>query len=257
MKNKLTYVIVASSLACSVNASVFLNEQFETYIAGSNMNGQGGWTVSNGLGGVDAVVIADSYTWDGTNGSATIGGIVPDNVLLPTTLSHAVSLPLQTETSHVTTVRFELAFTESSDVLKRNSFSVAVDTDAGNLLTVSFAPLGAGYGITWSSAFATGSFLGVFSESQPTEFTMTTYNDGGTMKYSLSNVGVPVVTGGTLGGGALPTTLINNISATWNGNSAGGPGDGSFTIDRVVAIPEPSSVLLLGLSALGFIRRKR
>jgi hypothetical protein len=259
MKNKFNTLLIASAFVTSANASTFLIEQFDSYVAGSDMNGQGGWTVSNGLGSGPAfepVAIADSFTWDLSAGSATIGGIAPNPPGVTTMSNSTLSLPLQSASSHPTTIRFEVAYTESSDF--RNPFSVSIGTDGGNLLTVSFTPGGAGfYNMNYSTSFGGGSgFLNTIDEAQPTEFTMTTWDDAGTVKYSLSNAGAPIVTGGTLTG-ATAGTLINNFSFIYDSTVGGGVGDGSASIDRIVVIPEPSSVLLLGLSALGLIRRKR
>jgi hypothetical protein len=260
MKNKLSYLLIASSFVVSANASTFLIENFDGYAPFSDMNGQGGWVVSSGLGAgpaFDPVVIADSFTWDSSAGSATVGGIAPAPAGVTTMSYSALSLPLQSATAHPTTIRFEVAFTESTTI-NRNPFSVAVGSDAGNLLTVSFAPAAAGfYSVAWSSALGGSGSLGVLAAGLPTEFSMTTWDMAGTMKYSLSNSGTPIVTAGNLTGGATAATLINNFAVNWDSTTGGGVGDGSVTIDRIVVIPEPSSALLIGLSALGLIRRKR
>jgi PEP-CTERM motif len=263
MKNKLSFLLISSVFAVSANAaSTLFIEQFDGYVAGSNINGQGGWTVTNGLGvgpTFDPVAIADNIVWDSSAGSATIGGIAPDPAGVTTVSNSTVSLPLKTETAHITTVRFEFLFVDSNNGF-RNNYSVLIGTGGGNLLTVALTPhatLGK-YNMAWSSAFGGSGSLNQINESEPTEFTLTTFEDGGTMKYSLSNAGVPVVTAATLtGAGAVPTTTINNFSVIYDSTVGGGVGNGYLVADRIVMIPEPSSALLLGLSALGLIRRKR
>lgn len=52
----------------------------------------------------------------------------------------------------------------------------------------------------------------------------------------------------------LPPTFTNLILVEFNNSGAGGVG---FSLDNVEVIPEPSSALLFGLGALGFVARRK
>lgn len=251
---------LAASLAfVGASNGMTILDGFESYspLLG-DMNGQGGWTVTNGDSSPNGpTVIVDSYTWDGSNQSATVGGFAPQNAAV-TSLYHAASVPF-VGLGSPTSFSFETSYTESTNAF-RNPFQFVLKSSSGannNLLTIDLTPAGAGeYNATWSSDFATGGLFGVLAVGDTTKFTLDLWNDGpGSVGYSFSNAGNPIQVGVFA---AAHTDTITGFETNWYSNIGGGVGDNSITIDNVSLIPEPSSALLglLGTSCL-FLRRRR
>lgn len=234
-------------------------DNFESYspLSGT-MNGQGGWTVTNGLelGTGDPVVIIDNYTWDpiGTQ-SATVGGLQPTTAAL-TSLYHSASVPFVSATPQPTSFKFETAYTESTNGF-RNPFQFVLTASSGNLLTIDLTPGAAGeYDVVWSSAFFAGGTFGPLLANTPTQFQLDLWWNGSNVDYRLSNAGTPI--SGDALVGASPTDTITGFAANWNSTIGGGVGNGSITIDNVSLVPEPTSAMLglLGASFV-FLRRRR
>jgi len=257
MKRSIFGLGATIALAGAAQAALIVDD-FESYSSvGDDMSGLGGWTVSNGLpaNGPDGpVVILDSYTWDGSDQSATVGG-VEQTALGITSLSHGASVPLVSTSGYQTTFKVETAYTESLGADPRNPFQFVLTADSGNLLTIDLTPGAAGeYDVVWSSDFAAGGVLGSVTANNPTQFELTTWWNGSGVSYAFSNAGTPVSSGVLSGAGQFDT--ITDFAVNWD--STGGAGGNSITIDNVSLIPEPSSALLglLGAS-FAFVRRRR
>ncbi len=253
---------LAASFALAGGAhAVVLVDDFEDYgpLFG-DMNLQGGWTVTNGnpanvLDG--PVVIVDAYTWDASTQSATVGGVEQTAVGV-TTLSHTLSVPLQSVSGWASSFSFETAYTESDNGF-RNPFSVVFGTDfgGGNLLTIDFTPGAAGeYDVSWSSGFAAGGAIGPLTANISTQFQLDTYWNGSNVAYDFTNAGTPVSSGTFVSLNA--TDLVDSFSVNWDSSVGGGVGNNSITIDNVIMVPEPTSAMLglLGASCV-FLRRRR
>lgn len=240
-----------------------IDDDFESYgTLDSDMNGQGGWVVTNGNPQVPAegpVVIVDAYTWDASNRSATVGGVEQTSIGI-TSLSHSAYVPIVGLSGGKTIFSVETAYTESLDGDPRNPYSFILTADSGNLLTINLVADDPGtYLVTYSSAFFTGGTMGILSANTSTQFQLEMFNNGGSVAYSLTNAGSPVKSG-FLGGGASVNDWITDFEVTWDstGNQSGSVGGGSITVDNVYLVPEPSSALLglLG-AAFAFTRRRR
>ena len=251
-----TFALVGGSQAAA------LIDNFESYtVLDSDMNGQGGWIVTNGIPADSVpgpstdgpVVIVDGYTWDDSDRSATVGGVAQTFLGL-TSLSHAVDAGLGGTFADPSSFKFEAAYTESEGTDPRNDFQFVLTSNSGNLLTIDLTPGGAGeYDVSWSSGFAIGGFMGTLAANTSTQFQIDTWWDGVAMAYLFTNAAVPVSTGILTGVGMSET--LTSFAVTWD--STGGAGGNSITVDNVSLVPEPLSAFLLGLAGLGFISRRR
>lgn len=262
-----TCVIVGSS-----QASVLV-DNFESYGSiGSDMNGQGSWTVTNGSPANPSegpVVIVDA----GITGakSATIGGVQPTSNALTNLYNNSFNVPLVSLTAQPTFFLVDTAYLESAGGSSRNNFSFVLGSTAGNILTINFAPDGAANYIGNWSVFGGDSGAFTINQATPTQLRLNTYASGLDVGYSFytgSNVGTYSTVGdaflgsGTLGA-ALPTDALNSFEVNWFSASGGGVfnplgSSNSFTIDNINVVPEPASAMLglLGASFV-FLRRRR
>jgi hypothetical protein len=263
------YGISATAILASATQAAIIVDNFDSYTYLTDMNGQGGWTVTNGVPADSVpgpsldgpVVIADSYTWDTpipSVGSATVGGVEQTTLGL-TSLSHTASVPLVDNIGgYQTLFQIETAYTESIGLDPRNPFQIVLTADSGNLLTIDLSPGGAGeYDVSWDSDFVAGGFMtmGTVSAGTPTQFQLETWWNGTAVAYEFTNAGSPV-SSGVFTGAAGQFDTITGLSINWD--STGGAGGNSITIDNVALVPEPSSALLglLGAS-FAFLRRRR
>ncbi len=255
---KLSVIGLAATFAMvgSAQAAVLI-DNFETYNPlFSDMNGQGGWIVTNGNPATPSdgpVVIVDEFTWDGSTRSATVGGVA-QTTLGVTSLNHGVSVPLAGTMANPSSFKFETAYTESAGGDPRNNFQFVLTSNMGNLLSINLAPGGAGeYDFTWSSAFAPGGVIGSKVAGLPTQFQFDTWSNGSAIEYSFTTAG-STISSGTLAGAGL-SDMLTSFAVDWD--STGGAGGNSITVDNVSLVPEPSSFLMIGLAALGFAARRR
>jgi hypothetical protein len=263
MKRSIFGLGATIALAGAAQAAIIVDD-FESYSnVFDDMNGinGSGWTVSNGTpaNGPDGpVVILDSYTWDASAQSATVGGVA-QTALGVTSLSHSASVPLVDNIGgYQTFFSVETAYTESLGADPRNPFQIALTASSGNLLTIDLTPGDPGeYIVTWDSAFVAGgpALMGTVSANTPTQFQLETWWNGSAVAYEFTNAGNPV-SSGVFDAGAGQFDTITAFSTSWD--STGGAGGNSITIDNVTLVPEPSSTLLGLLGAtLAFTRRRR
>lgn len=251
MKNSIKYLFIASAAIGVSNASFLaLHENFNSYTLGS-LNGQGGWAAT----GVQAV---SSTTFDSSPAAATIGGSgsAVDSEISKT----GISVPMKGIPAFPNapmTASFDVRFTE--DTLAPIGFNVIFSTTGGLTLgAFEFLPsTTAGFmDGSFSSSYLAAPITGFAIETGvTTDFEISTWWDGSVTKMNLKSVGVPLI--------VAPITITDPVADVVTGFSATlynfeEPSSiSSVTFDNINVIPEPSSVLLLGLSALGFIRRKR
>ena len=259
MNRSILSLAATCSLIGGTHAAVLV-DNFESYNPlDSDMNGKGTWLVTNGAPAIPAegpVAIVDSYTWDGSLRSATVGGVASTLGGITSLYNNSFSVPLVSPTPQPTFFQIETAYTESN-VGNRNNFQFVLTASSGNLLTLNFAPGGANqYIVSWSSAFATGGVIGALTKNISTQFRLNTFASGVNVGYSLTNAGT-FVAGGILAGASQLAT-INNFAVNWDSASNGGLGNNAITIDKISVVPEPSSALmgLLGAS-FALIRRRR
>jgi MYXO-CTERM domain-containing protein len=253
MKQSLFGLVATIGLIGATQAAVLV-DNFESYSSvGDDMAGKGNWQVSNGTPAVPsegAVVILDSYTWDGSLQSATVGGVAQTTLGLTSLFNNTVSVSLGAPTVFVV----ETAYTESTEGF-RNNFQFVLGSNAGSLLTLDFTPDALGvYAISWSSAFAAGGVIGTVNANTSTQFQLNTSWNGSNVLFGLSNAGSPIASGTFAG--LSNTNVINGFAVNWNSNSNGGLGNNSITVDNVSVVPETSSALL-GLVGAAFALRRR
>ena len=257
--NRFFLSLAATVSLVSGSHAALLVDNFESYSpVFSDMNSKGSWIVSNGNPAIPAegpVAILDSYTWDGSAKSATVGGVASTFGGVTSMFNSSFAVPLSSTTPQPTYFQIETAYTESTSG-QRNNFTFVLNTNSGNLLTLGFSPGAAGtYNIVWSSAFAVGGPIGSIPANVPTQFRFETSFDGTNTLYSLTNAGAPVSSGVL---SASPTDVINSFAVNWDSASNLGLGNNSITIDNISVVPEPSSALLAMLGAsFAFARRRR
>lgn len=260
--NRSIFSIAASISLIGGSHAAVLQDTFESYSpVFGNMNGNGAWVVANGNPAIPSegpVAILDSYTWDGSAKSATVGGVESIFGGITSMFNTSFAVPLFSTTPQPTFFQIETAYTESTQG-KRNNFSFVLNANSGNLLTLGFSPgISNQYDITWSSGFVAGGPMAVGSvpANTPTQFRLETSFDGTNVTYSLTNAGAPVSSGNLTG--AAPTDVINSFAVNWDSASNGGLGNNSITIDNVSVVPEPTSALLGVLGAsFALLRRRR
>lgn len=259
MKHSFFGLAATLALVGGTQAAVLI-DNFESYgpVFG-DMNGQGNWLVTNGAPVIPAegpVVIVDSYTWDASAQSATVGGVAPTSAALTTLYNNSFSVPLVSLTPTPTVFLIETAYTESTGGGNRNDFSFVLSSGINNLLTIQFTPGGAGqYDVGWTILGGGSGMVGTLNANTSTQFRLDTYAVGPNVGYTFSNAGSPV-TSGTFSTVA-PTDNINRFAVNWDSTSGGGVGNNSITIDNVSVVPEPSSALLGLLGAAFAFRRRR
>ncbi len=251
MKNSVKYLFIAGAAIGVSNASFLaLHENFNTYTLGS-LNAQGGWVAT----GVEAV---SATTFDSSPAAATIGGSA--SAVDSTISKTGISVPMKGIPAFPNapmTASFDVQFTE--DTLAPIAFNVIFSTTGGfQLGAFEFTP-SATIGFmdgSFSSSYLAAPITGfAIQTGVETDFEISTWWDGSVTKLNLKSVGVPLI--------VAPLTItdpgadvVTGFSATLY-NFDDPSSTSSVSIDNINVIPEPSSVLLLGLSALGFIRRKR
>jgi hypothetical protein len=259
MNTSIFNLATALALVSGTHAASIV-DNFESYSPlFSDMNGQGGWVVSNGTPlnpGDGPIAILDGYTWDGSDQSATVGGFTPLNPGL-VTLSRAASVALDGGS-----FSFETAYTEST-IGPRNNFSFVLGTGgSSNLLSIFATPGAIGeYDFSWSSDFAGGGSFGSLAANTSTQFQLDTSWNGSAMEYSFTNAGMSV-SSGVFGGGINASSELTSFSVNWDsGSSPSAAGNNSITVDNVNmvnTVPEPGSTfLLLSGSMIGLCLLRR
>jgi len=255
MNRSISALAATFALVGSSHAAIIL-DNFNSYNEpGDNMQGKGGWTVTNDS--VNVPVILDTFTWDGSDRSATIGGVAPGGPGL-TSLSNYSTVQLEGVTMR-TAFEIETAYTESTGLDPRNNFQFILNSGVHNLLTIRLEPDAAGqYSFSWDSEWVAGGFstFGTLTAATPTQFRFETWWNGSNVAYELTNAGLLVSDGVLAGTGVSPTAVIDTFSAQWD--TSNGVGSNSLTIDNVSLVPEPSAALL-GLLGASFalVRRRR
>ena len=255
MNRSILSLAATFSLMGGTHAAV-LQDNFESYSPlFSDMNGKGSWIVSNGNPAIPAegpVAILDSYTWDGSLQSATVGGVASTFGGITSMFNSSFSVPLASSTFII-----ETAYTESTSG-QRNNFQFVLTASSGNLLTLNFTPgISGQYNIGYTSAFAPSGAIGSVLANTSTQFQLNTFASGvNSVGYTLTNAGAPVAAG--VLAGAAQSDVVNSFAVNWDSASNSGLGNNSITIDNISVVPEPTSAMMALLGAsFALIRRRR
>jgi len=259
MKQSLLTLSAAFALA-GVSQAAILVENFDGYTNGTDMNGLGTWTVTNGSSGSGPIAIATNSTFEGSAGAVLIGGYTPTTS--PTVLSTSgLDIPMFTVGNPAEfMIDFGIYDSLSAD---QDDYTITLASTSGNLLTIDLTPAGDNlYNISISSGFFAPPVVGTFDTldvfgSPYSQIMFQTSTDGVNMFYNLVDLNSGSLSSGTLSGGGI--SLSDNItSLSISVDTAGGAGDGFLVMDNISVIPEPSSALLgiLGASCV-FLRRRR
>jgi hypothetical protein len=258
-------------LTASLQASTLV-ENFESYVSplGSTMNGLGGWTVSNGVtsdpgapfGAVASLEPAFLLPAFGGTQSATVGGWAQTSLGLTSMSYNGLSVPIVNSFNPAVGSSFSIDVQMGAANLSTNPFSIVLNANSGNLLTIDFVQSsGSVFDLSWSS--------GLDAVAGPTPFATLLSGIATTFRLDLfasgpSDVGFTFANGTGPGAynvsglltGAAQTDTINGLSINWDSQTSAG--DSFMSVDNISVIPEPSSALLCMLGAsFAFLRRRR
>lgn len=146
---------------------------------------------------------------------------------------------------------------------ERNSFSFSVlDTSSVSIASIVFVPASQtvpgtpGVDNAWNvfvngsnvySVFAGGGYTLTVDFLDANQFTVTTTNIANNSSLTSAAINKALGSGSTIGG--LQLGLEQSPETAW--------GDATMGIANVAVVPEPSSALLVGVAALGLLRRRR
>lgn len=269
MKHPIVAVSAVLVLTGGLQASTLI-EDFESYASpfGTDMNGLGNWTVSNGVttdpgapfGAVASLEPAFLLPAFGGDQSATVGGWEQTTLGLTSMSYNGLSVPFVNAFNPAIGSSFSIDVQMGADTLSTNPFSIVLGADSGNLLTIDFVQSSATvFDLSWSSGLGgvASTPFATLLQGIATTFTFDLFASGpnpGDVGFAFNNGLTPVGSGSLTGG--LQTDVIDALSINWD--STGGAGSSFISVDNISVIPEPSSALLglFGASFM-FLRRRR
>jgi hypothetical protein len=249
-------LLVLSTLAISIAAStasadIIYRETFSNIVNNTNLNAwAGGWSLHRN--------------------APSVGGVVSNTSATNSVLSDADGRPTNVAPINAGTYTQDvkgLAFAASGDMLEALFFTSEYTWDAANLTDIKWY-MGNGatsvqqraalqVGTQWYvSAVKSGSSIGGASNfaGQATQQTVLKADNWFALSYVVGDVAQPFSISGTAT--ALPTGTVTAMGIFTNTYNAG---NSRFDTFEVNAIPEPSTLVLVGISLLGvvFLRRRR
>ncbi|MGD7654287.1 MAG: PEP-CTERM sorting domain-containing protein [Verrucomicrobiales bacterium] len=265
-KTNLAASLVAGLFTVGQAGAAVYTEDFSSFgTVGSQLAPGGGWTVNEALGGSTEpgpMTFVSSLGSTTYGKSGAIGGAMDEPPASATTivLSHAAA-------TNVDVLGFSVDFAIAGDIdyPERDDFAFSfLDSSGDNVFTIGFENLG-----DTSTKFLVSYTVGSGTEmSLLDDLGQEMYIDIDGL-YSLSfqfeaNGSDPTFTG-SLGVGAFATSFsgtatgiggedIADFAAVWDIEGGGG---NHLIFDNVVVIPEPASMLMLGLSGIALMRRRR
>lgn len=281
---KFTKLHQIAALAClfgaNASAAVYVSD-FTGLADDQNLNGFDSWAVSPTVGDDSGDPVAYGANVGGVRGFQVGGALDAPTAGPGPTITASRSLTgisLVSAGPQPTVLMTNFALVDSLGFSERNDYSISLWDGGTELFTISFAAVASdpsGMDDSWSVGFGS-SALGPVSGAN---FGIAEYDDGGTPLDDSDDDGLHTLSVTFIGSGAdvnFYATITGAGSNTWtgklNGLSAANVteirvgsnlgaetswGDGVMGISGLNVIPEPSSALLVGVAALGLLRRRR
>jgi hypothetical protein len=271
--------LVACGFVGHVQAAIYSND-FNSYAPGTFVNSLSGWNLEGASLSSVAIISTSPFPFPATSGGRAIhfGFQEIDSTsayLYRNSGSSLVGNPLgYTEFQAVFTVQDSVElFSDPPDPplpdgtgTPRDTFSFTFrGASDQNILTISLTPTAQSSDpdlppnrtdqFSWTSDFAGGnSNIGSLNEGQWSTLNVTFTPSGADVEFSAKFQNVEFASGTLVGAGSQ---ILGEYGMVWDPLDPNNEGSNILIIDDLTLVPEPSSALLLGLAALGFVTRRR
>lgn len=272
----LSLMLVSAALMGGAQAAVYFNNFNGFGAAGSDVNGQGGWYVSDTTDQYSQVVEGNfNYTSPGAPSKGLNLGDASAVVTPPTvakvTMGHSFNEPAAHASASFNFVLIDsISDVSAGDFRSRDSFGFSFMDGSSNLLSVILAPSAQSPDpdnneATWNLFYAVGNgprvslaILGIAELSQYGLSFGLTPNANPLLSnfYVTLNSGAGGLTRTVNGLAIDQSTNVSDFGIFWE-REGSTHGSSSIVIDTLNVIPEPSSMLLVGLAGLGFVSRRK